>query len=103
MSVIPELGRQRQEDQDFKTIVGKIVSSRPACLHESFVSKTKAKKKQRVRKSQGRWRKNTKSYCLRPCSSSLSTYYIHSVTSFYSLKTEGFSTFLYAVPMLGPC
>lgn len=58
MFVIPELGRQRQEDQDFKTNVGKIVSSRPACLHEILVSTTKAEKKQRVRKTQGRWRKN---------------------------------------------
>lgn len=53
MPAIPELGRQRQEDQDFKTIVGKVVSSRPACLHEILSQKIKTKKKQRARKSWG--------------------------------------------------
>lgn len=39
MSVIPELGRQRQEDQQSKVILGYIVSSGPSWATGNFVLK----------------------------------------------------------------
>ena len=42
----PELGKKRQEDQEFKISLNNVSCLRPACAMRDFVSKNKAKIRQ---------------------------------------------------------